>query len=1144
MSKSCWRVLLTCLLGLSSALAILVLLGHIGGVAVRAQGPDGYSTYYVAPGGDCGGMTPCFSSVQAAVDAVDEPGEMVKVAAGVFTDIYVREDTIQMVYISKTVTVCGGYTLTNWSDPDPQAHLTILDAQGQGRVFYVVGPISATIKGLRITHGDATKAELEPSGNMTGGGLYVADTTVELCENEIINNTAFNGGGLWANNSTLILHENEIISNNGLYGGGGAYLKETRATLSRNQVLSNTVSSGTGGGVLLVDGYDVLFENTIAWNESGSGGGINLWSSSMGMAFIYSNTIVANVAGYGGGGISVNYENAMIYDNIISSNTAFYGGGIYFVLGQATISRNRIFFNQAWYGGGISGLENQAVLDGNWVILNSASFQGGGLYLSRDTTRLVNNVFARNAAPTGSGLFLISVSTTLLHTTLAQNTGGDGSGLYVTDFSEDPSHIEMVNTILVSHTVGVTVTANSVVTMEATLWGDGEWSNQRNWDGAGTLITGSVNLWQQPGFVDPTENDYHLSSDSAAWEMGVPAGIDHDLDGEIRPMGWLPDIGADERSEAGIQLDIQLDRTFVNIDQPLTCTIAVTSAGTQSVSGAVLTHTVSPWERVVSVFADPFTCSVADAGWGGHVVCQPGTMAVGSKATITVTTEISAAAPMGQRITHAAAVTANETKNGATVEAFVQDCHARINDVQIDYVSVQEAIDAAQPGDLVKVAGTCVGVTAPGGQLAYIDKTLTLQGGYTATNWQTPDWIENPTTLNALGQGRVIYSDAGDTAISPTVEGLIITGGNVSGYGGGGGILVSTYGQTILRNNRIMGNMAYQGGGISANSNTIMIANVIISNTAYMGGGLLWRSSVLPVEPSWLINSVIADNYAESGGSGMYIQGGIHHLVHNTIARNQGGDGSGIYATFNPDIGASIFMTDTILVSHTTGIYLPYDFIYFGASSLSMEATLWGAGEWANLTDIDGVGTVVTGTPEHNYWADPVFVAPDAGDYRIRANSPARDAGVDAGVDQDIEGDARPAGDGYDLGADEFVAKPALAVWGQAAPNPVQAGEALTLTLYVTNTGNVDLNLAISNTLPQHVTPTGTLTWTPTLSAYGQGWTQQVTVVVNEHYGGPLNNIIHATAIQGAAGMYTVTAQAWTDRYLVYLPVVLRAYQK
>jgi hypothetical protein len=64
---------------------------------------------------------------------------------------------------------------------------------------------------------------------------------------------------------------------------------------------------------------------------------------------------------------------------------------------------------------------------------------------------------------------------------------------------------------------------------------------------------------------------------------------------------------------------------------------------------------------------------------------------------------------------------------------------------------------------------------------------------------------------------------------------------------------------------------------------------------------------------------------------------------------------------------------------------------------------------------------IVTGSV--NLWGYPDFVAPDEGDYHIGPDSAAIDAGVNVGVNVDIDGQRRPSGAGYDIGADEFYFK-------------------------------------------------------------------------------------------------------------------------
>jgi uncharacterized repeat protein (TIGR01451 family) len=221
-------------------------------------------------------------------------------------------------------------------------------------------------------------------------------------------------------------------------------------------------------------------------------------------------------------------------------------------------------------------------------------------------------------------------------------------------------------------------------------------------------------------------------------------------------------------------------------------------------------------------------------------------------------------------------------------------------------------------------------------------------------------------------------------------------------------------------------------------------------------------------------------------------------------------------------------MTNTILVSHTIGITVTV------GNTATLQATLWGTGTWSNSVDCGGMGAVFTGTLAYNYWEAPAFVAPDAGDYHITLASAALDAGVNTGVSADIDGDPRPQGSGYDLGADET----GLVVTKQASRDPVRPGERLTYTIQVTNTSAVTLAVTVTDVLPSPVTPGGIRTWTPiTITSRGV-WSEQVTVIVFWDYTGPLTNVVWVTTEEGAGGVYTETT---TVSYVICLPLMLRS---
>ncbi len=253
--------------------------------------------------------------------------------------------------------------------------------------------------------------------------------------------------------------------------------------------------------------------------------------------------------------------------------------------------------------------------------------------------------------------------------------------------------------------------------------------------------------------------------------------------------------------------------------------------------------------------------------------------------------------------------------------------------------------------------------------------------------------------------------------------------GNYSRYGGGLSLEDGAY--IELSNNMIGSNWAFQGGGanfVEADSVTL-IGNTVISNNTWSasgigGGGLHFEDSTsvnlinnrithngpyvtfggglyLDSSDITMTNNVIADNQVEVEGSGLYITDSSPRLLHTTIARNSGGDGSGVHITGTL---STVAMTNTILTSQTVGVYVA------NGNTASLNGVLW----HDNGTNYDGPGTIVVSN-EHS--GDPAFA--DDG-YHLTFASAAIDNGMDAGVKTDIDGDPRPCRLGPDLGADEI----------------------------------------------------------------------------------------------------------------------------
>ncbi|GAG35654.1 unnamed protein product, partial [marine sediment metagenome] len=196
------RVLVSVVLGLLALGGTLALLGAWDGGPGMVYAQSGTGVIRVSTTGTdavgCGGVTPC-RTIQYAVDQA-LPGEEIRVAQGTYTGVSARSGMTQVVYISKTVTIRGGYTPANWTTPNPDANLTTVDAQSMGRVLVISGTITPHIEGLRITGGNSQLADLiSPPEHRGAGGVLAmyAAATISNCHVSGNNAAPGSGGGLF-----------------------------------------------------------------------------------------------------------------------------------------------------------------------------------------------------------------------------------------------------------------------------------------------------------------------------------------------------------------------------------------------------------------------------------------------------------------------------------------------------------------------------------------------------------------------------------------------------------------------------------------------------------------------------------------------------------------------------------------------------------------------------------------------------------------------------------------------------------------------------------------------------------------------------------------------------------------------------------
>lgn len=172
----------------------------------------------------------------------------------------------------------------------PGASLLTIDGANLDRVFNVGSGVTADLRGLTITGGNAGAGA--GGGVLNGGGL-----TVTGCH--ITGNTAAFGGGI----------SNEL----------GASLSVDKSTISNNTATGNS----TGGGI--ASSSEVMITNsTISGNRATGSGGDNGGGLRLGAATIENSTITNNfaVGPSRAGGLRISVGTVTLRNSIIAANTA------------------------------------------------------------------------------------------------------------------------------------------------------------------------------------------------------------------------------------------------------------------------------------------------------------------------------------------------------------------------------------------------------------------------------------------------------------------------------------------------------------------------------------------------------------------------------------------------------------------------------------------------------------------------------------------------------------------------------------------------------------------------------------------------------------------------------------------------------
>jgi hypothetical protein len=470
------------------------------------------STIYVSLSG--GNLSPFTNWVTAATDpqsainaAAD--GDLILVTNGVY------QTGGQVVYGAMTNRVAITKLLTVQSVNGPAG--TIIQGSwdpnttnGDSAVRCAYLTNGASLIGFTLTNG-ATRAAGDSTYEQSGGGVWCEDGSCLVSNCTLVANAAsyYGGGG-----SGGTLYNCSITRNSAGSGGGGAW----NSAITSSTLTGNTAYSG--GGTISCS----LTNCTLTGNTAHSGGGTFGGSLS-------NCTLTGNSAYNGGGAYSSVISKSTLRGNV-ASGSACGGGGAYTCTLNNCILTGNVASGSAGFGGGAYRCTlNSCILNTNSSTTDSSS-SGGGAFQGT----LNNCALTGNSSRWGGGAY---GGATLNNCTLTKNTATYGGGTY-------SSTVNNCSLALNTATYGAAACYGSL--NNCIIYFNGLYQNTVNYSCVEGGYSGTGNITNAPLFLDVTNGNLRLQSNSACINAGNNAGVSGttDLDGNPRIAGEVVDLGAYE----------------------------------------------------------------------------------------------------------------------------------------------------------------------------------------------------------------------------------------------------------------------------------------------------------------------------------------------------------------------------------------------------------------------------------------------------------------------------------------------------------------------------------------------------------------------------------------------------------------------
>ncbi len=811
-----------------------------------------------------------------------------------------------------------------------------------------------------------------------------AGTVISNLSIENGNASVSSGGGIRVTSGGAPLFHSLVISNN--IGGAGAGIRvipNVPVTLINVALISNTSSAG-GGGISAsgsLTAIDSRFEN----NRATEGGAINIGGALLTVQSTSPaspSNFIGNSASGNGGAIATNSDVRLSGDAQFSANSAGGQGGAIFsnnVLEDPPNGARMLWSgNSATGNGGAIRAVGAVNLCQNGPEFQNNSAGGGtsdGGAIFANTIVLCASrapgVSSNNRARRG-GAFYGVASVTLSQHDVGANTAQFGGCV----FSDGTILFDGVD----ASGCRATIDGGAAMGISVVLQGNGTSVFTNNRAGGAGGVARATSLFVR---------DSTLISNTAQ-TAGALSGIER------------LDISNSTLSENTARLGGGAGSAAVNliITNSIFSNNRVTD--TAAAGGALLLGTSSV------ITGSTFTRNSAKSG--GALALPFAGQAYVTGTTFLSNTATNGGAIAGSSITAtASAFTGNQASYGGAITATIVGIDASLFERNEASAGLGGAI-MADRGSVYGSTFTQNGASQKGSALFARAVTIvqsvflrngagaTLRGGAVGLNGNS-SVTDSVFDGNGAGSGTPLGG-----AIESSSGALTVTGGSFRNNRAGAGGAVFCQDICTVDLARFASNQADTGGAIDARGRLIVRRSEFFSNTASTHGGAIFHHRIVATAPgdSSIENSLFARNAAGARGNAIVISGTLNTvtITFNTVVSSALTPGSAMAVH-----AGSANVLNNIVTYHAIGIEQT-------GGTVSENANLL-FGNTVNLAGTIASGGVAVG-------GDPKFVLPQADNYHLYANSPARDAGVDASVNIDIDSDARPRGGGVDIGYDEL----------------------------------------------------------------------------------------------------------------------------